>query len=281
MKFRTLLVGAATAALALAPAAAGAQDGTVTVSAVHGVTDAALGGDSNVDVYVYAQGDAPGDSPTIEFAFGDVAGPLEIPAGDYTIDVYPDGADTSGDPALTLDASLPAGANATVVAHLNEAGDGAVLTPFVNDTSTLDAGQARVTVRHTASAPAVDVLADGTALIEGLANPDEASLDTDAGTVPNVQVTAAGDPDTVALELGDVSLAEGTSTIVYAIGALGDGSITVALQTIEGLHDSPSEVAAGSAGLADQGLPFAVTALMLLGIALLATPLVATARRRS
>ena len=39
------------------------------------------------------------------------------------------------------------------VAHLTEAGQ-PKLTPFVNDTSAVPAGQARVTVRHTAAAPA-------------------------------------------------------------------------------------------------------------------------------
>jgi hypothetical protein len=280
VKIRTLLAGAATAALALAPVAAGAQDGTVQVSAVHGVPADILGGDSNVDVYVFAADGEPGDAPTIEFAFGDVAGPLEVPAGDYTIHVYPDGADTADEPVLKLEgATLPAGANVTVVAHLNAAGDGAALTPFVNDISTIAAGEARVTVRHTAAAPAVDVLTGETALIEGLANPDEASLDTAAGTVEDITVTAAGDPSVVALDLGDVEFAEGTSTIVYAIGSLEGETLTAAVQLIEGLHSAPAEVAAGSAGIAD-GLPGYVLVAMLAGALLLVVPTAAAVRQR-
>ena len=60
--------------------------------------------------------------------------------------------------------AVPAGANATVVAHLTADGKPA-LTPFVNDVSAVPAGQARVTVRHTAAAPAVDVRAAGTVVV--------------------------------------------------------------------------------------------------------------------
>ena len=47
---------------------------------------------------------------------------------------------------------VPAGANATVVAHLDADGN-PTLTPFVNDTSATGPGEARLTVRHTAAAP--------------------------------------------------------------------------------------------------------------------------------
>lgn len=267
MKIRSLLAGAATAALVLAPTAAFGQDGTVQVSAVHGVTDAALGGNSEVDVYVFAQGGEPGDSPTIEFAFGETAGPLEIPAGDYTIEVYPDGADTSGDPALTLDASLPAGANATVVAHLNEAGDGAVLTPFVNDISSLDAGKARVTVRHTAAAPAVDVLAGGSPVFEDLANPDDASADLPADTY-SASVAAAGTTDPV-IGPADLSISDGQNLIVYAVGSLSDDSLTVLTETIDGLGTAPSRVNTGNTPIDGEAgfpyLPVLLVGMLLLG----------------
>lgn len=281
MRTTKFIAASALAAAAALPAAAQAQSGDLQVSAVHGIPAAALGGNSAVDVYVFAQGGEPGAAPTVEFEFGDVAGPLTIPAGDYTVEVYPDGADTSGDPALSLDATLPAGINATLVAHLDEAGSTPALTPFINDVSNTAAGEARVTVRHTAAAPAVDVLTGDTPLVQALSNPDEASLDTAAGTVPDITVTAAGDPSTVALSLGDVTLAEGTNTIVYAIGSLPDGSITAAVQTIGGLHTAPAAVEAGDAGLADQGMPLALMALMALGaLMIVATPAARAVRSR-
>jgi hypothetical protein len=58
---------------------------------------------------------------------------------------------------------VPAGANITVVAHLDASGDPA-LTPYVNDVSRIPAGQARLIVRHDAAAPTVDVRANGQSL---------------------------------------------------------------------------------------------------------------------
>lgn len=62
-------------------------------------------------------------------------------------------------------------ANIAVVAHLD----------YVNDVSRIAAGQARVTARHTAAAPEVDVRADGEVVFAGLTNPDSKSADIVAG----------------------------------------------------------------------------------------------------
>lgn len=55
---------------------------------------------------------------------------------------------------------MPAGSAVTLVAHLTADGQPAI-TPFVDDLSAVPAGQARLVVRHTAVAPAADVLAAG------------------------------------------------------------------------------------------------------------------------
>ena len=70
---------------------------------------------------------------------------------------------------LSANADLPAGGNVTLVAHLDASGK-PTITPFVNDVSSVPAGQARLVVRHTAAAPAVDVLAGGTPVVQGLTN---------------------------------------------------------------------------------------------------------------
>ena len=62
------------------------------------------------------------------------------------------------------------------MAHL-DAGGTPVLTPFVNDTTPTAAGQARITARHTAAAPEVDVRANGDVVFAGLTNPDEDSAE--------------------------------------------------------------------------------------------------------
>ncbi len=120
-----------------------------------------------VDVYVNGQETIP------DFEPGTLTDPLTLTAGDYDIDVYVDGADPDTDgPAISADGvTVPGGANVTLAAHLTEGGD-PTLSTFVNDTSPIDAGQTRLTVRHTAAAPAVDVRAGETPVIEGLTNPN-------------------------------------------------------------------------------------------------------------
>jgi hypothetical protein len=269
--------------------AAGAQDDTGTVTVIHGVP--------GVDVDVYVNGDLTLEGFTPET----ITDPLELPAGDYTVDIRPAGAAADSDPIITGSTTLPAGANATLIAHLTADGT-PTLGVFVNDTTPTAAGEGRLVVRHTAAAPAVDVLAGGDAVISDLANPDEASLDLPAGTVP-AAVAAAGTTDPV-LGPVDVPVVAGQVTIVYAIGSLEDESLGALVQTItvgeeepttgttappttEAPVPVPSEVPAGDAGLAASGgssfptgIAVAAATLALVGLAFSARSLVA-ARERS
>ena len=194
----------AAAALTIPPAMASQQDATVSVlHAVPGLT---------VDVYVN------GEETIADFTPGTLTDPMMLPAGSYDIEVYADG-DTpdSAEPALSAPGlDVPAGANLTLAAHLDA--DGApMLSAFANDASATAAGEARLTVRHTAAAPAVDVRAGGTAVIEGLSNPDEQVLDLTAGTV-SADVVLAGSEDAVRGPV-DVTLTEGTNTIAMKMAA--------------------------------------------------------------
>jgi hypothetical protein len=242
-------VGVAGALVLVATPASAAE--TATVSVLHAVPD------TPVDVY------ANGERLIDDFQPGTLTDPLELPAGSYDLALFPaDAADGSGAPLLSADGvSVPAGANATVVAHLKEDGTPA-LTPFVNDVSPVAAGQARVTVRHTAAAPAVDVRAGGAVVAPGLANPKEASLTVPAGTV-TADVVLAG-TSTVAIGPADLTLAEGTSTIVYAWGSQAAG-FELAVQTISS-HSAPSGVPGGTGGLVDDGLPMPLMALSVAGL---------------
>lgn len=222
----------------MAPAAADNHEATVSVlHAVPGLT---------VDVY------ANGEELIPDFAPGTLTDPLSLPAGTYDLQVFADG-DTpdSADPAIEAEGvEVPGGVNATVVAHLGENGQPR-LSVFVNDTAATAAGEARLTVRHTAAAPAVDVRADGDVLFGNLSNPDEQSGDVPAGAY-SADVALAGTED-VALGPADVDLAEGTHTIVYAWGSAEDGNLDLAVQTIDGLHSAPGGVPGGQLGLAPEG----------------------------
>jgi hypothetical protein len=92
------------------------------------------------------------------------------------------------------------------------------------------------------------VRAGGTPVITNLTNPNEKSLVTAAGTV-SADVVLAG-TTTVAIGPADVTLKEGTSTIVYAWGSASANNLKLAVQTISGMHSSPGGVNAGTSGLA-------------------------------
>jgi hypothetical protein len=242
-----------------------AQSDEGQVIVVHGVPDL------TVDVYVN------GDLTFEDFTYGSVEGPLALPAGSYDIEIYAADADPEADdPALTGSADLPAGAAATIAAYLNAEG-APTLGVFVENTDAIAAGEARVTARHLAEFGAVDVLANDSPVFEGVENGQGGDADVPADSY-NVKITAAGDADTVAFD-ADVSLAEGTNTIAYAVGSVEGGSFEVVTAAISGLGEAPSGVPTGTAGLAGSPSPVIWAVLAVLSVAALGGS-VAVARNR-
>lgn len=245
MTSRTPLVIAASAgacALALgvtAPALADsdAAQNTSMVSVFHGIPG------MTVDVY------ANGDELLSDFKPGTVTEPQSLDAGTYDIQIFEAGQGPDGTPALEKEVKVPEGATATVAAHLSADGEPR-LTAFTDDVSQVDAGQARLTVRHVAAAPAVDVRAGGQPVFTGLTNPGEDTAAVDAGTV-NADVVLAG-TDTVAIGPADLDLKEGTSNVVYAWGSAEDKNLALATQTYSGMESMPNAVDAGGNGAAAQ-----------------------------
>ncbi len=221
-----------------ATSASAAEDAKLSV--FHGVPGL------TVDVYVN------GDLTLDDFEPGSFAGPLDLPAGTYTVAITAaDAADDSAPAIGPIDLTLDAGVNYTAAAHLDAAG-APTATLFTNDTSKTSAGEGRLTVRHVAAAPAVDLLAGGAPVagFTDITNPNEKLADLAAGTVDEVAIAATGTTDSV-LDIGAVEVVEGTNTIAYAWGSLADDNLAVAVQSIDGLHSAPSSVPAGEAGLAD------------------------------
>jgi hypothetical protein len=255
-----LLAGIAAGTLALLTAATGpasAADSDAQLSVFHGVPGL------TVDVYV-------NNKLTLDnFEPGAMAGPLALPAGTYTVAITAaDAADASSPAIGPVDLQLAAGKNYTAVAHLDGAG-APTATLFTNDISTTAAGQGRLTVRHVAAAPGVDILAGGSPVITNLTNPNEKVLNLPAGTV-SASVTATGTTTPALLGPADVPITEGTNTIVYAWGSATASPATLALavQTISGLHGNPSGVNAGEVGLAaDSSTPAWPIALGALAVA--------------
>ncbi|TFC93352.1 DUF4397 domain-containing protein [Cryobacterium sinapicolor] len=246
-------LGALVALGGLAPAQAAEDVAKLSVlHAVPGLT---------VDVYV-------NDKLTLDdFKPGDLAGPLELAPGTYKVAITASDATDASAPAIgPVDLPLEAGKNYTATANLDADGK-PTATLFTNDISQLAAGEGRLTVRHVAAAPAVDVLANGAVAITALTNPNESVLTLPAGTI-SAAVAATGTTDPV-IGPADVNVAEGTNTIVYAWGSLTDKNLALAVQTIEGLHSNPDSIPAGEAGLVATNQANDSTGLLVGGAAVL------------
>lgn len=209
-----LTLGVTTSSLA-----APSGDDKAMVSVFHGVPGL------TVDVY------ANGDELLSDFTPGTVTKPQPLEAGTYDIQVFEAGQGPDGTPAVEKEIEVPAGANATVAAHLSADGK-PQLTAFVNDVSKVDAGEARLTVRHVAAAPAVDVRADGQPVFKDLKNPEQATASVPSGTV-SADVVLAG-TNTVAIGPADLRLPEGSSNVVYAWGSADQDNLALKTQTLSG-----------------------------------------------
>ena len=226
---KKLLVAAAAlaAAVTFGTASAGAAaPAEVTVTLLHGIPGATV--DVAVDGAVVIAGFEPGTTEDLSAFAGQTLANVEVRAAGTT--------DVVIGPIASL--TVPGAGNWTVVAHLQADGT-PTLTPFENDVSELAPGQARLTVRHTAAAPAVDIiLADGSRPFTNLSNPNEAAADLPAGPIAGAQIAPTGGEPLAPVP--DVDLVAGTNLIVYAVGSLEAGTLTIYTQSIAGLDGDHS-----------------------------------------
>ncbi|MDH3754251.1 MAG: DUF4397 domain-containing protein [Acidimicrobiia bacterium] len=234
---------------------ASAQDATIMLA--HGIPD--------TDVDVVVDGSVVIDG----FSFGDMEDLSAFAGQTLTgLTVNLAGTDTV---ALDLgDFAVPAAGNFTVVAHLDADGNPSA-SVFENDTSTIAAGEGRLVVRHTAAAPAVDVLANGAAAFTNVSNGDEGQADLAAGTI-SAEVVPTGTTTPVVIGPADLPITEGASLIVYAVGSLDADNLSVLTQNITGLGSTPSVVNTGNSPVDNGGastlaiVSIAVVALLALGL---------------
>jgi hypothetical protein len=265
---KRFLAAAALAALAAlgASADAGAADKPV-VNLMHGIPGATV--DVLVDGAVVVPGFAPGKMQDLSSFAGKTLKNVEVrAAGTTTVVIGP-----------IAELAVPASGNWTVVAHLDAAGK-PTLTPFENDIKALAAGRARLTVRHTAAAPAVDVvLGDGSRPFTNLANPKSIAADLAAGTISGAKVAPTGG-DPIA-DVPSVALKAGTNLIVYAVGSLTDKTFTFYTQSIDGLGGAPSPVNTGDAPIDDSTSSLVYLLIGAAGVMMLTGGGLVLARRRS
>lgn len=238
-----------TTAVGAAPAAA-SSTGEASVTVVHGV---ALPAAQVVDVWA-------GDTVLIDDLEYQDFQTISVPGGTYDLYVTPaDAEDTSGALISATGVEVPAGADVSAVA--NQVGGTPNLATFVNEPVPDDA--AGLTVRHTADAPAVDVLADGESLF--MLEPGEGMSTEVPGGTYDVSVTAGGEP-VPGLSVDGLTLEEGTGYYAYAVGD-GDNGYALVLTTDEG---TPSGVPAGGDGSAGTSVPVVPLLLVAAGAGVLA-----------
>mgnify|MGYP002623998368 FL=1 len=197
-------------------AALPAQDAQVTV--LHGVPGL------SAPVEVFANGNS-----LFSFDYGDQEGPLSLPAGSYLLEVR-----LNGSPILSTTANVAAGLDYSVIANLDASGT-PQLSAFVNPTDGLTLPTSRLYVRHTAEAPAVDVVLEQNgavfATIPNVTNGQEAQADVPPG-IYSVRLNAAG-TSTTAFGPVDVAVEDGRGYGVFAVGQVGTNNFTLLSQIVE------------------------------------------------
>lgn len=218
------------------PAAPATPAGAATIMLLHGIPA------TNVDVEV--------DNAVVvpNFKFGQMQN-LSALSGTTLKGLKVKVAGTSTVAIDAGDVALPATGNYTVVAHLDAAG-APKLSVFSNDTVVLAAGKGRLTVRHTAAAPAVDIRANGAVAFANLTNPNEAKADLAAGTI-SADVVPAGASSPVVIGPANLTITSGSSLIVYAVGSLSGGTLQVLTQSIDGIGTVPTRVDSGNSPVSD------------------------------
>ncbi len=218
------------------------------VYVVHGIPGVA------VDVYVN------GAKTLTNFTFGNVAGPLDLAAGNYKIQVFATGDDPmTATPVIDVPAAaVPANKSVSLVAQYDAAG-APKLGVFVNNIDKTAPGQGRITVRHTAQAGAVNVIAGGASVADNVTNGQEFVTDLGVGDL-TAGVAAAGSLTPIVIPTtgtpATVSIKEGVNLIVYAVG--GTDSLQLITQSISGLHSNPGGVNTGTGGQAAETSPLLI-----------------------
>ncbi|MEZ5417721.1 MAG: DUF4397 domain-containing protein [Vicinamibacterales bacterium] len=185
-----------------------------------------------VDVYATLAGAPIPATPTIPgFQPKQI---VDLTAGPATVDirVFAQGADpqTATPVIAVLGAAVPASGEISILAHLDGAGT-PTASIYTNDASAPLAGAARVSVRHAAQAPAVQLAAGGVPKL-AVTNPYFGDLEVPAGVGIPLQLQV---PFTGAAVTPEVTLSfnAGMRYFVYAIGSLSGGTFDFIVQAVQ------------------------------------------------
>ena len=197
------VVAASITASLLGIGTANAADASLNV--VHGIP--------GVDVNVCVNG----AEAISEFNPGEVVTGVALAGGAYDFKIVAAGAGCGAGAILeATGVVLEGGKDHTAIAHLMEDGTPA-LDVFRNNVKPLDKGVARLTVRHTAAAPAVDVWANGSVLLTDVPHGASVTMKVPTG-VYATWVSLPGDYQPV-IGPAVLKLAKGMAYQVYAWGS--------------------------------------------------------------
>lgn len=239
--------------LAIAVLPAVGQAGTATVTVIHAVPAA-----DGFPADVYLNGDLIIDG----FVFEAASELFTVPAGPAELEIFAEGADPATEsPAVSDQVTIEAGRDYSIVAQI--VGEAPVLTVFINDTSVVDAGQARLTVRQTSGVPDLDVALDGEDLFSGLKQATDATADVAAGS-HDVSFLAVDET----LAERSVTFSEGGLLVLYAVGSPTDDSFNLLVQRVVAQQTTPSGVPTGTGGLKARTnwIPVFVAVLILIAL---------------
>lgn len=196
-------------ALVLAPLASAEAASRVFV--IHGIPGV------NVDVYANPAGGAIPPTPTIGGFQPKQIVDVTVGPATFDIRIFAEGADPLvAMPVIeVLGAVIPDNVELSILAHLDGHGS-PTATVYRNDNSAVRPGWARVSVRHAAEAPAVQLTANGFPKL-ALTNPYFGDLEVPATTIGlQLQVPFVG---TAITPPASLTFASGTRYFVYAIGS--------------------------------------------------------------
>lgn len=237
---RKMTLGSVAFLAVLAFTSAAWADATVYI--VHGIPGSDLGLDPDLPVDISVNGNCA----IQDFRFGEILGPLELPAGFYDIDIsLADPNNPCGNPPVISVAGLELedDVNYSIVANLDPSVQ-PVASVFVNNLEPTGRGKCRLPVHHTANAPTVDVKVarneNGTG--PKLMIPDfEYGNQAEAEVRPGewwVSIAPAGSGMPV---FGPVmvELEPFTGYLVYAVGSVNTNTFTLLIKPVMGLKPMP------------------------------------------
>jgi hypothetical protein len=138
---------------------------------------------------------------------------------------------------------IPESGNWSFVA-MSDASGNPRLASFQNNVAAVEDGSARLTVRHAAAAPGVDVIIGGQRPVTNLTNGASQELTLPVGTVSGAQLALAGGEPIA--NIGNITLAANTNTILYVIGDAAEETIAFVEQDVALPAPATTTTAAGA-----------------------------------